>query len=43
VLLVDAVRGLPRPPAPGDVRTWRDGLARLADPFLAVEPLRGPA
>ncbi|BDG03013.1 hypothetical protein AMOR_20090 [Anaeromyxobacter oryzae] len=43
VLLVDAVRGLPRPPRAADVRTWRDVLARLADPFLAVEPLRGIA
>jgi hypothetical protein len=41
VLLVDAVRGLPRPARPEDLVVWRDGLAHLADPYLAVEPLRG--
>jgi hypothetical protein len=25
------------------VRVWRDGLAPLEDPFLAVEPLPGRA
>jgi hypothetical protein len=40
VLLVGAADGAPRPPRDEDVRIWRDGLAPLADPFLAVEPLR---
>jgi hypothetical protein len=32
-------------PSGADVRLWRDGLARLEDPWLAVEPLEpaGPA
>ncbi|WP_242342526.1 DUF2868 domain-containing protein [Anaeromyxobacter terrae] len=29
------------PAADATVRTWREGLARLEDPYLAVEPLRG--
>jgi hypothetical protein len=33
----DAVRGAAEP----DLRVWRDGLARLEDPYLAVEPLGG--
>jgi hypothetical protein len=39
VLLAAAPDG---PPAPrdDDVRVWRDGLAPLEDPYLAVEPLR---
>jgi hypothetical protein len=24
-----------------DVRLWREGLARLADPYVAVEPMQG--
>jgi hypothetical protein len=30
------------PPAPGDLRNWREGLARLEDPWLAVEPIGEP-
>jgi hypothetical protein len=41
VLLVDGEAG--GGPAEAQVRTWRDGVARLADPHLAVEPLLGPA
>jgi hypothetical protein len=40
VLLVGAASGGPGPPSDADVRVWRDGLAPLEDPFLAVEPLR---
>ncbi len=29
------------PATEASVRTWRDGLARLEDPYLAVEPLQG--
>lgn len=39
VVLVDPSRDGPARPVEGEVRTWRDGLARLEDPFLAVEPL----
>lgn len=39
VVLVDPSRDGPARPLEGEVRTWRDGLARLEDPFLAVEPL----
>jgi hypothetical protein len=39
VLLVDAGAGAPRPPARDDVVIWREGLAALEDPWLAVEPL----
>jgi hypothetical protein len=39
VLLVGAAVEGPRPPRDADVRVWRDGLASLEDPFLAVEPL----
>ncbi|HEY6100301.1 MAG TPA: DUF2868 domain-containing protein, partial [Anaeromyxobacter sp.] len=41
VLLVDEAGQGVRPPPEGQVRVWRDALARLADPYLAVEPLRG--
>jgi hypothetical protein len=40
VLLLDAAASRPAPPRPEDVRVWRDGLAALEDPYLAVEPLR---
>jgi hypothetical protein len=40
VLLVDPAGGGPAPPDETEVRAWRDGLAPLEDPFLAVEPLR---
>lgn len=30
-------------PTPGQIGIWRDELARLADPFLAVSPLGGAA
>jgi hypothetical protein len=39
VLLVGAAAEGPRPPRDADVRVWRDSLASLEDPFLAVEPL----
>jgi hypothetical protein len=39
VLLVSAAEAGPAPPRAEDVRTWRDGLAPLEDPWLAVEPL----
>jgi hypothetical protein len=43
VLLVGAAAGGPRPPRDADVRVWRDALAALEDPYLAVEPLaEGP-
>lgn len=41
VLLVDADGGGVGAPRESDVAVWRDGLARLEDPYLAVEPLRG--
>jgi hypothetical protein len=37
---VDPAGGGPAPPDETEVRAWRDGLAPLEDPFLAVEPLR---
>jgi hypothetical protein len=40
VLLLGAATGELRPPREGDVRVWRDGLAPLEDPWLAVEPFR---
>jgi hypothetical protein len=40
VLLVGA-GGVGAPARDEDVRVWRDGLAPLADPYLAVEPLGG--
>ncbi len=40
VLVVDVGEGRVGPPADASVRTWREGLARLEDPHLAVEPLR---
>jgi hypothetical protein len=40
VLVVDVGEGRVGPPADASVRTWREGLERLADPYLAVEPLR---
>jgi hypothetical protein len=39
VLLLDAADSRPAPPRAEDVRVWRDGLAPLEDPYLAVEPL----
>ena len=41
VLVVDGPEGRVGPPADASVRTWREGLAPLEDPYLAVEPLRG--
>ena len=41
VLVVDVAEGRVGPPADASVRTWREGLAPLEDPYLAVEPLRG--
>jgi hypothetical protein len=41
VLVVDVAEGRVGPPADTSVRTWREGLAPLEDPYLAVEPLRG--
>jgi hypothetical protein len=43
VLLVADADGAPRGPRDDEVRVWRDGLAPLEDPFLAVEPLPGRA
>ena len=41
VLLVGSADGARVTPAASeDVRLWREGLARLADPYVAVEPLR---
>jgi hypothetical protein len=40
VLLLDAAGSRPTSPRAEDVRVWRDGLAPLEDPYLAVEPLR---
>ena len=42
VLLVGAAAGAPRRAARRRRALWRDGLARLDDPFLAVEPLGEP-
>jgi hypothetical protein len=42
VLLVGAAANAPAAPRDADVRVWRDALAALEDPFLAVEPLGGP-
>jgi hypothetical protein len=39
VLLVDLAGGAVRAATEAQVRVWREGLARLEDPFLAVEPL----
>jgi hypothetical protein len=39
VLLVSPAESGPVPPRAEDVRVWRDGLAPLEDPYLAVEPL----
>ena len=41
VLLVEVAGDAVRAAAEAQVRIWRDGLARLEDPFLAVEPLGG--
>jgi hypothetical protein len=43
VLLVDASGEALRAPPPSEVRLWEEGIARLEDPYLAVEPLRVPA
>jgi hypothetical protein len=43
VLLVGDAEAPPGAPRDHDVRVWRDGLAPLEDPYLAVEPLRGTA
>ena len=40
VLLAQVGDGRVGPAAEASVRTWRHGLARLEDPYLAVEPLR---
>jgi hypothetical protein len=39
VLLVGAGEGGPGRPRDEDVRVWRDGLAPLEDPWLAIEPV----
>jgi hypothetical protein len=39
LLAGEPAAGAPRPASPGEVRLWREGLARLADPHLAVLPL----
>jgi hypothetical protein len=39
VLVVDVGDGRVGPAAEASVRTWREGLARLEDPYLAVESL----
>lgn len=41
VLLVDAGEEGGRPPPEAQVRVWREALARLEDPYLAVDPLGG--
>lgn len=41
VLLAETDGGAPRAPEAGEVRLWREGLARLEDPWLAVEPVGG--
>jgi hypothetical protein len=43
VVLVDTAGGAPREPGAGALRLWREGLAALEDPWLAVEPLREAA
>ena len=44
VVLVGPADGARIVPAESqDVQLWRDGLARLADPYVAVEPLGEPA
>jgi hypothetical protein len=43
VVLVDTATGAPRAPDAGALRLWREGLAALEDPWLAVEPLREAA
>jgi hypothetical protein len=40
VLLVNQAGGGWSPPPPDQVELWRHGLARLEDPYLAVEPLQ---
>jgi hypothetical protein len=40
VLIVPADGARITPAADHDVQLWREGLARLADPYVAVEPLR---
>ena len=40
VLVVDVGEGHVGPAADASVRNWREGLGRLEDPYLAVEPLR---
>ena len=42
VLLVGDSADGPRPPRTEDLSIWRDGLASLEDPWLAVEPVAGP-
>jgi hypothetical protein len=41
VLLANVSDGAILPSPATEVRIWRDGLARLEDPWLSVEPLRG--
>lgn len=41
MLVVDAAGDSPRGAGEADVRTWREGVARLEDPYVAVEALRG--
>jgi hypothetical protein len=41
LVLVDTATGAARAPAPEAVGIWRDALAPLADPWLAIEPLAG--
>ena len=42
VVVVDASAGALRGADDAQVRIWRDGVARLEDPYVAVEPLREP-
>lgn len=41
VVLVEVEDGRVGPAPEAEVRIWRDGLARLQDPYVGVEPLRG--
>jgi len=40
VLLLDTSEGTLRPPPREQVQLWREGLGRLEDPYLGVEPFR---
>lgn len=39
VLLAEIRAGAARPASPGDLRIWEEGIARLEDPYVAVETL----